>query len=40
MPMKIYLVGGAVRDLLSGRAVHDLDLVIVGAVRPLARRVA
>ncbi len=38
--VEVYLVGGAVRDLLRGRAVHDLDLVIVGAVRPLARRVA
>jgi len=36
----LFLVGGAVRDLLAGRPVHDLDLVIVGEVRPLARRVA
>jgi poly(A) polymerase len=35
-----YLVGGAVRDLLRGRPVHDLDLVLIGEVRPLARRLA
>lgn len=36
----VYLVGGAVRDLLRGRAVHDLDLVLSGEARSLARRVA
>ena len=35
-----YLVGGAVRDLLRGRPIHDLDLLINGPVRPLARRAA
>lgn len=29
--MKIYLVGGAVRDVLMGRAVHDRDWVVVGS---------
>ena len=29
--MKIYMVGGAVRDRLLGRAVHDTDWVVVGA---------
>ena len=36
----VYLVGGAVRDLLRGSPVHDLDLVINGEVRRLARRMA
>ena len=29
--MKIYLVGGAVRDALLGRPVHEQDWVVVGA---------
>ncbi len=29
--MKVYLVGGAVRDALLGRPVHDRDFVVVGA---------
>ena len=29
--MKTYLVGGAVRDALLGRAVTDRDWVVVGA---------
>lgn len=29
--MKVYLVGGAVRDGLLGREVHDRDYVVVGA---------
>ncbi len=29
--MKVYLVGGAVRDKLLGRAVHDADYVVVGS---------
>lgn len=29
--MKIYQVGGAVRDRLLGRAVHDVDCVVVGS---------
>ncbi len=29
--MKTYIVGGAVRDFLLGRPVHDLDFVVTGA---------
>ena len=29
--MKIYLVGGAVRDFLLGRECHDRDYVVVGS---------
>ncbi len=43
--MKIYLVGGAVRDALLGRKVHDRDFVLIGATAetfcarfPAARR--
>lgn len=35
-----YLVGGAIRDLLVDRPAYDLDFVLGGDVRPLARRVA
>ena len=38
--LPVYLVGGAVRDLLRGRPVHDLDFTVLGEIRPLARRVA
>lgn len=31
LPMKIYTVGGAVRDALLGLPVHDSDYVVVGA---------
>lgn len=31
-PMKIYLVGGAVRDRLLGRPIRERDWVVVGAV--------
>ena len=34
----VYLVGGAVRDLLLGRARGDLDLVVVGDAAALAAR--
>lgn len=34
----IYLAGGAIRDLLSGRVPLDLDLVLDGPVAPLAQR--
>jgi putative nucleotidyltransferase with HDIG domain len=36
----VYLVGGAVRDWLLKRAVHDLDFIVAQPVRPFARRVA
>ena len=36
----IYLVGGAVRDFLSGRRVHDLDFALAGDTRMVARQVA
>ena len=29
--MPLYLVGGVVRDILLGRAVHDFDLVVEGS---------
>lgn len=35
-----YLVGGAVRDALLGRPVHDLDFALAGDAIRLARRVA
>lgn len=37
---EIYLVGGAVRDLLLGRALRDIDFVVPDKAIPLARRVA
>jgi poly(A) polymerase len=36
----VYLVGGAVRDALLGIPVHDMDFVLSGKVREVARRVA
>jgi tRNA nucleotidyltransferase/poly(A) polymerase len=36
----IYLVGGSVRDLLLKRPIHDMDLVLAGDVKPVARRIA
>ncbi len=36
----IYLVGGAVRDLLLGRACHDFDFALAHGGIPAARRVA
>jgi poly(A) polymerase len=39
-PRKVYLVGGAVRDLLLRREVHDLDLVVDKNVFSIARQVA
>ena len=29
--MQVFLVGGAVRDGLLGKAIHDKDFVVVGA---------
>lgn len=36
----VFLVGGAVRDMARGRPVHDLDLVVAGKGRRLARWIA
>ncbi len=36
----VYLVGGAVRDILLGRPVHDLDFVLPGETRSLANEIA
>jgi tRNA nucleotidyltransferase/poly(A) polymerase len=36
----LYLVGGAVRDALLGRPVHDLDFVVLKHARKAARRAA
>jgi putative nucleotidyltransferase with HDIG domain len=35
-----WLVGGAVRDQLAGRPCHDLDIILNGDVRQVARRAA
>ncbi len=37
---EIYLVGGAVRDILLGLPPHDLDLAVSGKAIPLARKIA
>lgn len=37
---KVYLVGGGVRDRLTGRDFHDLDFALDGNTYELARRVA
>ena len=34
----VHLVGGAVRDLLLGRAPSELDVVVEGDIAPLAAR--
>ncbi len=36
----LWLVGGAVRDLLLQRELHDWDFAVAGATMPLARRIA
>lgn len=38
--MKIYLVGGAVRDILLGRKIRDFDFSAEGLVRPIGKNVA
>ncbi len=35
----VWLVGGAVRDLVLGRPVADVDVAVAGDAKPLARRV-
>jgi len=37
---ELYLVGGAVRDVLLGKEIHDLDFVMGSDPTPLAKRVA
>ena len=37
---QLYVVGGAVRDLLLSRPIHDMDFAVAEGVIPLARRVA
>ena len=36
----IYVVGGAVRDIFLQRDIHDLDFVLPGSTRPVARLIA
>lgn len=38
--LPVYLVGGAVRDVLLGRPTHDLDFVLSGDVLKVARKAA
>ena len=38
--MKIYLVGGAVRDILLGRKIRDFDFSVEGLVRPIGKHIA
>jgi putative nucleotidyltransferase with HDIG domain len=38
--LKVYLVGGAVRDMLLSRQIHDLDFALTGDVLRLSRRLA
>lgn len=38
--LTLYVVGGAVRDALLGRPVHDLDFALAGQAIQIARRVA
>jgi len=37
---QVYLVGGAVRDVLLGNPCHDLDFVLHGRTRQIAKRIA
>lgn len=39
-PHAVWLVGGAVRDLLLGHTPGDYDFVVAGRARPVARKVA
>ena len=38
--VQIYLVGGAVRDIILGKQVHDFDFVIEGLARPVGKKIA
>ena len=36
----VWLVGGAVRDAILGREIHDIDLAVAGDSEPIGRAVA
>lgn len=36
----VYLVGGAIRDLMLNRPIYDWDFVVKTDARPLARKIA
>ncbi len=38
--MKMYLVGGAVRDIILKRKIHDFDFSVEGLVRPIGKHIA
>ena len=38
--MKIYLVGGAVRDIILNRKIRDFDFTVEGLVRPIGKHIA
>ncbi len=38
--IKVYLVGGAVRDVLLNREIEDFDFCVEGLVRPIGRKLA
>lgn len=38
--VKLYLVGGAVRDMILGKPLHDYDFILEGFVRQIAKRIA
>ena len=40
MNSQVYLVGGAVRDVLLGKSVNDIDLVVVGNSEDFADQLA
>ena len=38
--VQIYLVGGAVRDILQNKKIKDFDFVAEGLVRPIVKKLA
>lgn len=38
--VKVYLVGGAVRDLILNKPLHDYDFILEGFVRPIGKQIA
>ena len=38
--MQVYVVGGFVRDLIMGKPLNDIDIMIVGEGIPFARKLA